>query len=133
MKSIISTKKFKNYATQFIHNKMICTAAFTLLALNVEAQKKPLDLTVFDEWQSIGKKELSNNGAWVAYQVNAQASDNNLNFFDLRTNQALVFNRGEQSVFTSDSKFALFKIRPFYSDLKLVRIKKKKENEIAKD
>ncbi len=113
--------------------KAMYAAAIALLATNVDAQKKPLDLTVFDEWQSIGMKELSNNGSWVAYQVNAQESDNTLNFFGLKTDKNLSFHRGEQSVFTPDSKFAVFKIRPFYKDLKLVRIKKKKEHEIAKD
>ena len=108
-------------------------AAIALLTTSVDAQKKPLDLTVFDEWQSIGMKELSNNGSWVAYQVNAQESDNTLNFFGLKTDKNLSFHRGEQSVFTADSKFAIFKIKPFYKDLKLVRIKKKKEHEIAKD
>lgn len=133
MKSKLSTKIFKNYATQLMTKKAMYAAAIALLATNVDAQKKPLDLTVFDEWQSIGMKELSNNGSWVAYQVNAQESDNTLNFFGLKTDKNLSFHRGEQSVFTADSKFAVFKIRPFYKDLKLVRIKKKKEHEIAKD
>lgn len=133
MKSKLSTKIFRNYATQLMTKKAMYAAAIALLATNVDAQKKPLDLTVFDEWQSIGMKELSNNGSWVAYQVNAQESDNTLNFFGLKTDKNLSFHRGEQSVFTPDSKFAVFKIRPFYKDLKLVRIKKKKEHEIAKD
>lgn len=133
MKSKLSTKILKNYATQLMMKKAMYAAAIALLATNVDAQKKPLDLTVFDEWQSIGMKELSNNGSWVAYQVYAQESDNTLNFFGLKTDKNLSFHRGEQSVFTADSKFAVFKIRPFYKDLKLVRIKKKKEHEIAKD
>ncbi|WP_334125386.1 alpha/beta hydrolase family protein [Empedobacter brevis] len=133
MKSKLSTKILKNYATQLMTKKAMYAMAIALLATNVDAQKKPLDLTVFDEWQSIGMKELSHNGSWVAYQVNAQESDNTLHFFGLKTDKDLSFHRGEQSVFTSDSKFTIFKIRPFYKDLKLVRIKKKKEHEIAKD
>ncbi|MFV0233603.1 prolyl oligopeptidase family serine peptidase [Empedobacter falsenii] len=133
MKSNLSTKNLKNYASQLLTKKAMYAAAIALLTTNVNAQKKPLDLTVFDEWQSIGMKELSNNGSWVAYQVNAQESDNTLNFFGLKTDKNLSFHRGEQSVFTADSKFAIFKIKPFYKDLKLVRIKKKKEHEIAKD
>ena len=133
MKSNLSTKILKNYASQLLTKKAMYAAAIALLTTSVNAQKKPLDLTVFDEWQSIGMKELSNNGSWVAYQVNAQESDNTLNFFGLKTDKNLSFHRGEQSVFTADSKFAIFKIKPFYKDLKLVRIKKKKEHEIAKD
>ena len=79
MKSKLSTKILRNYATQLMTKKAMYAAAIALLATNVDAQKKPLDLTVFDEWQSIGMKELSNNGSWVAYQVNAQESDNTLN------------------------------------------------------
>ncbi|MFV0175731.1 prolyl oligopeptidase family serine peptidase [Empedobacter falsenii] len=133
MKSNLSTKILKNYASQLLTRKAMYAAAIALLTTSVDAQKKPLDLTVFDEWQSIGMKELSNNGSWIAYQVNAQESDNTLNFFGLKTDKNLSFHRGEQSVFTADSKFAIFKIKPFYKDLKLVRIKKKKEHEIAKD
>ena len=61
MKSKLSTKILKNYATQLMTKKAMYAAAIALLATNVDAQKKPLDLTVFDEWQSIGMKELSNN------------------------------------------------------------------------
>ena len=94
MKSKLSTKRLQNYATQILKNKATYAVAVALLSTNVDAQKKPLDLTVFDEWQSIGMKELSNNGAWVAYQVNAQESDNSLNFFGLKTDKSLNFHRG---------------------------------------
>lgn len=131
--SLTRKKKLKNYALQLLTNKATYALALAMFSTNVDAQKKPLDLTVFDEWQAIGMKELSNNGNWVAYQVDAQESDNSLNFYGLKTDKNFNFHRGEQGTFTSDSKFAVFKIRPFYKDLKLVRIKKKKENEIAKD
>jgi hypothetical protein len=31
------------------------------------AQKKPLDHSVYDAWQSLGEKSMSNNGKIVAY------------------------------------------------------------------
>ena len=42
------------------------------------AQKKPLDHTVYDSWQSIGERMISNDGKWVVYTVNVQEGDNEL-------------------------------------------------------
>ena len=122
-----------SYSQEFIRRKAIALAAFTLLSTQVDAQKKPLDHTVYDEWQSIGYSILSNNGNWVAYQVKTQESDNTLGIFGIPTQKNFEFHRGDQVKFTSDSNFAIFNINPFYKDLKEVRIKKKKEHEIAKD
>jgi len=122
-----------DYAQNFIKKKATVLAAIAFISVNVDAQKKPLDHTVYDEWQSIGYSMLSNDGNWVAYQVKAQESDNSLGIFGIPTQQAINIDRGDQVKFTSDSKFAVFNIKPFYKDLKEVKIKKKKENEIAKD
>ena len=42
--------------------------SFTILF----AQKKPLDHSVYDGWQSIGERMISNDGRWVVYTINAQ-------------------------------------------------------------
>jgi hypothetical protein len=42
------------------------------------AQKKPLDHTVYDGWQSIGERMISNDGKWVVYAVTVQEGDNEL-------------------------------------------------------
>jgi len=39
---------------------------FSLVAM---AQKKPLDHTVYDSWQNVGEKKISNNGKWMAYTI----------------------------------------------------------------
>ena len=49
MKSNLSTKNLKNYASQLLTKKAMYAAAIALLTTSVNAQKKPLDLTVFDE------------------------------------------------------------------------------------
>ena len=122
-----------NYANDFLKKKTLIVAAVSLLASNLQAQKKPLDHTVYDEWQSIGFSLLSNDGNWVAYQIKTQESDNTLALFGMPSKQSLQFHRGDQVKFTSDSKFAIFNIKPFYKDIKAVKIKKKKEHELVKD
>lgn len=124
---------FVDYAQDFIRKKAVVLAAVSLLSVQINAQKKPLDHTVYDEWQSIGYQLLSNDGNWAAYQIKTQESDNTLAVFGISTNKNFDIHRGDELKFTSDSKFAIFKIKPFYKDLKEVKIKKKKENEIAKD
>ena len=97
-----------SYSQEFIRRKAIALAAVTLLSTQVDAQKKPLDHTVYDEWQSIGYSILSNNGNWVAYQVKTQESDNTLGIFGIPTQKNFEFHRGDQVKFTSYSNFAYF-------------------------
>ena len=44
----------------------------------VYGQKKPLDHSVYDSWQSVGERMISNNGKWVLYSINPQEGDNQL-------------------------------------------------------
>ena len=50
------------FAMRFIF--VICTLTISLF---VQAQKKPLDHTVYDTWQTIGERKLSADGSWSAY------------------------------------------------------------------
>ncbi|MDR0228499.1 MAG: prolyl oligopeptidase family serine peptidase [Flavobacteriaceae bacterium] len=102
-------------------------------ALSAQAQKKVLDHSVYDSWQSIGTKTLTANGQWLMYQINPQEGDKKL--FITRTDKAkqIEVERGENPVFTGTSSYAVFSIRPTFADLKAVKVKKKKEDEIAKD
>ena len=45
---------------------------------SIMAQKKPLDHSVYDSWQSIGQKLISNDGKWVVYTIDPQEGDNEL-------------------------------------------------------
>ena len=39
------------------------------------AQKKPLTHAVYDSWQSIGERYISNDGKFVAYTITPQEGD----------------------------------------------------------
>jgi hypothetical protein len=47
-------------------------------ALFAFSQKKPLDHSVYDGWQSIGDKYISNDGKYVVYTVVPQEGDGTL-------------------------------------------------------
>ncbi len=55
--------------------KQILLPACFMLSLNSLSQKKPLDHSVYDNWQSIGERLLANNGKFVAYTITPQEGD----------------------------------------------------------
>ncbi|HMR93099.1 MAG TPA: hypothetical protein PKC69_12315, partial [Chitinophagaceae bacterium] len=57
--------------------------SFLLLAVVAIAsvaygQRQPLDHSVYDGWQNIGQRLISNDGKWVVYTVDVQEGDNEL-------------------------------------------------------
>ena len=106
----------------------------SLFAFHVSlAQKKPLDHTVYDSWQSIGERMISNDGKWVVYAVNVQEGDNELVIQSSDAKYKKTIPRGYSAVITEDSRFAIFRIRPFHKDTRDARIKKKKPDDMPKD
>ncbi|TDQ11109.1 S9 family peptidase [Pedobacter metabolipauper] len=97
------------------------------------AQKKPLNHTVYDSWESISSKKLSNNGNWAAFGIAQQEGDGTLYLSNLLSNSKIKVNRSESAAFSADSKFAAFTIKPFYKETRLAKIKKKKPDEMTKD
>jgi dipeptidyl aminopeptidase/acylaminoacyl peptidase len=98
------------------------------------SQKKPLDHTVYDGWQSIGERKISNDGKWAVYTVDVQEGDNEL---VIQSTDSILykktFDRGYNAVITEDSRFVIFKIKPLYKETREAKIKKKKPDEMPKD
>ncbi len=109
--------------------------AFLLLVICLPArsQKKPLDHTVYDQWQNIGERMLSNDGKWLAYTVVAQEGDGQLVIKAKGGNQSWLIPRGYQAMFSNDSRFLVARIKPFFKATREARIRKKGPNEMPKD
>lgn len=113
--------------------------AYTIILISVFtfhislAQKKPLDHTVYDGWQSIGERMISNDGKWVVYSINVQEGDNELVVQSSDAKYKKTIPRGYNAVITEDSRFAIFKIKPFYKETRDARIKKRKVDDMPKD
>ena len=107
---------------------------FLVSPLYLFAQKKPLDHSVYDGWQSIGERLISNNGKWVVYTVTPQEGDADLFIQSTDgTNYKKQIPRGYNAVVTEDSRFVIFKVRPLYKESREARIKKKKPEDMPKD
>ncbi len=96
-------------------------------------QKKPLDHTVYDQWQSLGEKSISSNGQWIYFTVDPQEGDGYLVLSSPDSLTQIQFNRGYSASFTPDAKFLIFKIKPPYQDVRNAKIKKIKSDAFPKD
>lgn len=102
-------------------------------SLAVTAQKKPLDHAVYDGWQSIGERAISNNGKYVAYTVAVQEGDGTLVLQAADNSWKKEIPRGYAATITEDSRFVVFKIRAPFKDTREARIQKKTPNDMPKD
>ncbi len=97
------------------------------------SQKKPLDHSVYDSWQSIGEKLISTNGKFVAYTINVQEGDNKLVIQKTDGKILQEIERGYNVTISDDDKFVVFKIKPTYKQIRDAKIAKKKADDMPKD
>ena len=100
--------------------------ALLLLTGSAYSQKKPINHTVYDSWESISAKQLSNNGQWVSFVIAQQEGNNTLYLNNTVTGSKVTIPRGENVQFSADSKYAAFSIKPLFAETRLAKIKKKK-------
>ena len=114
-------------------SRYLFTIVLTFVFSAVFSQKKPLDHSVYDGWESIGKRSISNDGKWIVYNINVQEGDDELVVQSADLRSKLVIPRGANAAITEDSRFVIFSIKPFYKDTKEAKIKKKKADDQPKD
>lgn len=97
------------------------------------SQKKVLDHSVYDSWQSIGERAVSNDGNWIVYSVNVQEGDNELFIQSTKTGNKTSIPRGYNATISEDNKYVICRIKPFFKDTREAKIKKKKPEDSPKD
>ncbi len=113
--------------------RKILLIIFTMFSLFSFAQKKPLDHSVYDGWQSIGEKLLSNDGKFLAYAVVPQEGDGVLYIQSVDGSFTKEIPRGYGPVMTDDSRYIICKIKPRFAETRDAKIKKKKVEDMPKD
>src|ERR1022692_1564215 len=113
--------------------KIIFSVTILSVSLFSFSQKKPLGHSVYDGWQSIGERAISNNGKYIVYTVNLQEGDGVLVIQASDGKYKKEIPRGYNATITEDNLFAVFKIKPLFKDTRDAKIKKKKPDEMPKD
>ena len=117
-----------------VSKRNIATVSLFIVAiLAVHAQKKPLDHSVYDSWQSIGASGISPDGHFLYYTVTPQEGDARLIVTTAENQPVGEIERGYQAEFSSDQRFLVALIKPLYSEIREAKIKKKKPDEMPKD
>src|SRR4030095_12823133 len=106
---------------------------FLFYSFQLLGQKKGLDHSVYDGWQSIGERIISNDGKWVVYAINPQEGDNQLVIQSSDGHYKKIVERGYNADITEDSRFVILKIKPCYKDTREAKIKKRKQDDLPKD
>lgn len=111
-----------------------CILALLLLpAIQSIAQKKPLDHSVYDNWQSVGERVISTDGKYIAYAINPQEGDGVVYLESTIGDYKMTIPRAYSVSITEDNRFLVCRIRPFYKDTREARIKKRRPDEMPKD
>lgn len=111
---------------------IVCTLCL-ILVFPAAAQKKSLDHSVYDTWESMGESSISANGQWVAFVTDLQEGDGRLTVLRSDGTQRTVFPRAYGIAFSPDSRQLVFRIKPPYAVTRQARIQKKKPEDMPKD
>lgn len=121
---------------------LFCSMFFLFVAdsqqksTSASKNKPPLNHTVYDSWESIGEKLISNNGEYVAYTINVQEGNNTLyvqKSYEEKVATKMAIPRGYNASFSADGNYLVCKIKPTYEQIREAKIKKKKPDEMPKD
>src|SRR5437762_2940185 len=112
----------------FFYIPLLMLAVFSAIA-----QKKPLDHSVYDGWQNINERYISNNGRWVVYTITPQEGDATLIIKASDNSWKKEIPRGYATTITEDNRFVICKIRPFFAATREAKIKKKRADEMPRD
>lgn len=103
------------------------------ISFSIAAQKKPLDHSVYDGWQNIGERLVSNDGKFIAFTVNPQEGDGELWVKKPDGSTIAQIARGYGAAITDNSGFLVCRIRPFFKETREARIKKRRPDDMPKD
>lgn len=105
-----------------------------LIPLISLAQKKPLDHHVYDAWQRVDERLISNDGKWVIYTVVPQEGDGTLYVQATgKTDDIREIPRAYAAKITENGRYLIFKIKAPFKDIRQAKIDKKKKEDMPKD
>ena len=95
--------------------------------------KRALTADDYDPWKSVQKTILSNDGQWVAYEINPQQGDGELIVEAPTRSRRLSFARGYDASFSADATYLVVKIKPTRESVRVAKKNKVKPDKMPKD
>jgi len=113
--------------------KAIISSLLVLVSLTAFSQKKVLELQDFEIWNTIKNKAISPDGNYIMYSLDKGEQDQYLKIKDTKANSIFEYPSSEKGRFTYKSNYAVFTIRPLKKDIRALKRKKTKEENLPKD
>ncbi|MCH6201886.1 prolyl oligopeptidase family serine peptidase [Aquiflexum sp. LQ15W] len=100
----------------------------------IAQEKRALTHQDYDGWESVASEKISKSGQWIGYTVNPQEGDGRLEIVSHQNpDQRFVFPRVSQWTFSNNSQFVIGKITPQTDTVRILKMKKKKADDMPKD
>ena len=111
---------------------LILAALF--VSLPALSQKKPLDHSVFDSWESVGQTLISPSGNVVAFEVRKQEGDGVLTVRTFgKKGREITIPRGYRPSILDDDSRLVCLVKPEFQKTRQAKIEKKKGDDLPKD
>lgn len=110
-----------------------CLLLLPFVCLSAFAQKKPLDHDVYERWNRISDREISNDGQWSFYEYSPEKGDGTLAVRSLSDEDYYQIPRGHRAEFTQDSRYVVYLIAPSEDSLRAARKADVDEDQMPQD
>ena len=97
------------------------------------AQKKVLDHSDYDIWNTVQDEALAPDGSHVLYSLWKGEKDHYLKIQDAKGKFVLEYDRGKEGHFTYDSNYAIFTINAWKDSIMDMQRRKVKKDKLPKD
>lgn len=113
--------------------KAVLSILLVFVSLTISAQKKILDYSAVESWNTIKNKTISPDGNFIMYSLEKGEQDQFLKIKDAHANLIFEYHRGQDGKFTYNSKFAIFKVKPLKDTIRAMQRKKIDKEKLPKD
>ena len=113
--------------------KSVLTFSFAAFFAAVYSQKKPIDHTVYNNWNSIGTTQLSESGKWVSYVISPLEGDGHLYLSKTNGEFVKAFERGKSAHLNLNESFFAFLIEPEADTVRKLKLAKAKKTDFPND
>jgi dipeptidyl aminopeptidase/acylaminoacyl peptidase len=103
------------------------------VSLSLFAQKKPLKISDFADWNRIENRLISPNGKFVAFEINKQKGDGLLIIYNVSQQKSDTIKYGYNACFSPNSDYIAFSIKIPEDTLRKLKLAKTKKELMPKD
>ncbi len=104
-----------------------------LVSTSIFAQKKILDHTDYELWNTVQNPSISPNGDYVLYELEQGEKDAALKVMDIKGKLIFEHERADKAAFTYNSEFVLFTITAWKDTVRAMKSRKTKKDDMPKD